>query len=184
MKNALILHGTWGNPEENWFRWLETELTKKGYKVWVPDLPEADKPDIPRYNKFIFDKWQFDSDSILIGHSSGAVAILGLLQELSDNVMVDKAILVAGFKDDLGIKAVKKMFEYQFDWDKIKRHSKKFIFIHSDNDPHVPKEHGEFLQEKLDGELVVLPGQGHFSVSTAGEKYKQFPELLKYIYDR
>jgi len=181
MKNALILHGTWGSPEENWFRWLEAELVKKGFKVWVPQLPEADEPKIHRYNEFIFDKWQFNSDSILIGHSSGAVAILGILQEMPEDIVVEKAILVAGFKDDLGIDAIKKMFEYQFDWDKIKRCAKKFILIHSDNDPHVPLGHGKYLEEKLNGELKILSGQGHFSISTAGEKYKQFPELLQYI---
>lgn len=181
MKNALILHGTWGNPEENWFRWLEAELVKKDYEVWVPQLPGADEPDIPRYNKYIFENWELDKDSVLIGHSSGAVAILGILQELPDDIVIEKAILVAGFKDDLGLEAVKKMMEYQFDWGKIKNRAKKFIFIHSDNDPRVPLEHAKFLKEKLGGELIIMPGQGHFSISTAGEKYKQFPELLNFI---
>lgn len=181
MKNALILHGTDGNSKGEWFTWFREELERKGYKVWLPDLPGADEPEIPRYNHFIFSKWKFDSDSILIGHSSGAVAILGILQELSSSIIIDKAILVAGFKDDLDYDPVKKMFEYQFDWEKIKKHAKEFIFIHSDNDPYVGLEHGEFLKDKLGGELVLLPGQSHFSVSTMGEKYRKFPELLKYI---
>lgn len=182
MKNALILHGTDGCSEDNWFQWLEAELKKKDFKVWVPDLPRADEPNIPRYNEFIFKSWEFDQDSILIGHSSGAVAILGLLQELPENIVVEKAILVAGFKDDLDYPPVKEMFKYQFNWDKIKKNAKKFILIHSDNDPYISLEHGEFLREKLGGELVIMKDQGHFSTETVGEKYKQFPELLKYIY--
>lgn len=182
MKNALILHGTGDNSKENWFPWLKSELENQGYKVYVPDLPNANKPLISRYNQFIFPQWQFDSESILIGHSSGAVAILGMLQELPKNIVVKKAILVAGFKDDLNFDPVKEMFaEYSFDWDKIKKHAREFIFIHSDNDPYIDLKQGEFLKEKLGGELVVLPGQGHFSISTVGEKYREFPELLKYI---
>lgn len=181
MKNVLILHGTGGNSKENWFPWLKNELLKKGYKVWLPDLPGANKPDIPRYNQFIFSKWQFDHDSILIGHSSGAVAILGLLQKLPKDTVIEKAILVAGFKDDLNWEELKMLFKKPFNWEKIKKQAKEFILIHSDNDPYVDLEHGKFLKEKLRGKLVILPGRGHFGISSMGEKYKQFPELLKYI---
>ena len=54
MKNALILHGTDGTPQDNWFSWLGEELQKKGYQVWVPQLPEADKPNPETYNTFLF----------------------------------------------------------------------------------------------------------------------------------
>ena len=79
MKNALILHGTGGDSKENWFQWLKKELESKGYKVWVPDLPGADKPNIRNYNQYLLDNWSFDDETVMVGHSSGAVSILGLL---------------------------------------------------------------------------------------------------------
>lgn len=181
MKNVLILHGTGNNSQDNWFPWLKKELEEKGYKVWVPDLPNSDKPNYERYNKFIFSKWSFDNESLLIGHSSGAVEILRILGALPENIVVKKTILVAGFKDNLNYEPVFEMFEEPFNWEKIKNRCKEFIFIHSDNDPYVSLEHGEFLKEKLGGKLVILKGQKHFSVSTLGEKYRKFPELLKYL---
>lgn len=72
---------------------------------------------------------------------------MGILQELPDTIVVDKAILIAGFKDDLDFDPVTKMFQYQFDWGKIKKHAKKFIFIHSDDDPYVNLNHGRFLEK-------------------------------------
>ncbi len=183
MKNALILHGTNGNSKTNWFDWLRVELEKKGRQVWVPDLPQADKPNIDRYNQFIFanKNWQFTEETILIGHSSGAVAILGLLQALPENVKVDTCYLVGSFRNDLGWEALKELFLKPFNFDLIKKKARRFVFIHSDNDPYCPLEHAEFLAKKLGGELIVKKGQQHFSIITYGEKYQQFPFLLKLI---
>ena len=180
MKNALLLHGTFDNSQSNWLPWLKEQLENRGYKVWVPDLPGADKPNLERYNKFIFSNWQFDVDSVLIGHSSGAVAILGILQNLPSDVVVKKAILVAGFKDDLDWEPLKEI-NFDFDWDKIKARCKKIILIHSDDDPFVPVDQGEFLKEKLGAEMRILKGQQHFSISTMGDGYFQFPPILELI---
>jgi len=182
-KNALILHGTNGNSKENWFDWLKVELEKKNWKVWVPNLPRADKPNIDRYNEFIFANkdWQFSDDSILIGHSSGSVAILGLLQALPKNVTVDTCYLIGSFRNNLGRDDLKDLFLKPFDFDLIKKKAKRFVFIHSEDDPYCPLEHAEFLSKKLNGQLIVKKGQKHFSIGTAGEKYKKFPYLLKLI---
>ncbi len=176
MKNALILHGTNSNSSINWFPWLKKELEEKGYKVWVPDLPHAEKPNIQRYNNFLFANrdWVFDSESIIIGHSSGAVEILGLLQSFPDGTVVNKSILVGSFKDDLGWDSLKELFIKPFDFEKIKKHSEQFIFIHSDNDPYCPLEHAEYLSQKVNGKLIVKKRQGHFS----GEKVT-IPEILE-----
>lgn len=165
MKNVLILHGTGSDSKANWFPWLKSELLKKEYKVWVPDLPHAEKPNIERYNAFLFGNkdWVFDQDSFLIGHSSGAVAILGLLSELPEDTVVDTCILVGSFKDDLGWESLEELFEKPFDFEKIKKHAKRFVFIHSDNDPYCPLDHAKFLSEKLEGKLIIIKDQGHFS---------------------
>lgn len=183
MKNALILHGTNGNSQENWFPWLNQELESRGYKIWVPDLPDADKPNIQRYNQFLLSNkdWSFNEETVLIGHSSGAVAILGLLQALPENVVINACYLVGSFKDDLGWDALKELFVEPFDFDVIKKKFRLFYFIHSDNDPYCPLSHAEYLHDKIGGDLIILPGQKHFSVGTFGEAYRQFPYLLNHI---
>ncbi|MCB9812757.1 alpha/beta hydrolase [Candidatus Nomurabacteria bacterium] len=182
MKNALILHGTDNTSQNNWFPWLKAQLEEKGHGVWVPDLPRADEPNIARYNELLLSgDFDYGDETMLVGHSSGAVAILGLLEALPDEVVVDTAVLVGSFKDDLGWEKLAGLFEKPFDLAKIKTKAKRFVFFHSDNDPYCPLEHAEYLSEQLGGELIVKSGQAHFSVKTAGEKYREFPEVLKIL---
>lgn len=182
MKNAVILHGTSGSADHNWFPWLKTALETNGYKVWVPNLPSADRPNIQRYNYFLFDHgWEFNDETILIGHSSGAVAILGLLQALPISVKVKASYLVGSFKDNLGRDDLSELFAHPFDFDKIKQKSRAFYFIHSDNDPYCPLEHAQFLHAQIGGDLIILPGQKHFSVGTFGPSYTEFPYLRNLI---
>lgn len=181
-KNALILHGTNNDSSGNWFPWLKKELEKRDWLVWAPDLPKSEEPNIARYNRFIFENkdWKFDENSVLIGHSSGAVAILGILQNLPVNTQVDTCILVGSFKDNLDWEALDGLFEKPFDFKKIKSHARKFVFIHSDNDPYCPLEHAKYLSEKLEGELIIKEGQKHFNLEK-GPEYKKFPLMLKLL---
>lgn len=150
MTKFLILHGTGASPEANWFMWLKGKLIRQGHEVWLPQLPDSSKPNTITYNKFIFANKDFpiDSDTILIGHSSGAVEILSLLQHLPmANTVVKAAVLVSAFKDDLGWDSLRGLFDEPFNFDTIKSHCNKFIFLHSDNDPYVELEHAEYLKK-------------------------------------
>jgi predicted alpha/beta hydrolase family esterase len=179
MKNAVLLHGTAASSRGNWLPWLKGELEKVGWSVWVPDLPGAEAPNIERYNEFLFESgYDFNEDTVLIGHSSGAVEILGLLDAFPEGKRVRAAVLVGAFKDDLGREDLKGLFIKPFDFEKIKSRATQFILVHSDDDPFCPLEGAEFIATKLEGELLLQKGQKHFSVGTAGEKYKEFPYLL------
>ncbi len=182
MKKVLLLHGTQGNSTVNWFPWLKNELEQTGLVVWVPDLPQADEPNIERYNQYIFahHEWVFDDATTIVGHSSGSLAALGILQNLPNEVVVERVILIGAFKDDLGWKSLSGLFEQPFDFEKITQHAKEFVLIHSDNDPYCPLDHAEYLAGKLNGKLLVLPGQKHFSEET-NPKYTTFPYLKELL---
>lgn len=183
MKNAFILHATDNTSQGNWYPWVKQQLENSGYNVWSPDLPHAEKPSIRRYNTFLLGnkEWKFDKDTLIIGHSSGAVAILGLLQAFPEGTIVDTCVLVGSFKDNLDWDALNDLFVDPFDFDTIKKRAKRFIFIHSDNDPYCPLDHAKYLSQKLNGKLQIVPGQKHFSIGTMGETYKEFPLLLELI---
>jgi len=187
MKNALILHGAGNTSKGNWYPWLQKELEQQGYTVWVPDMPHPKTPHLMEWKEHIManKEWEFNKESIIIGHSAGATFILGLLESLPRNVQVQKAILVAGFMEE-GEK--KEFHDYKkglikgFDWKKIQKSCRRFYFIASDNDPFLcGDDQAQILQDRLGGEVVLLEGQGHFNTGKGNNKYKQFPEILKYI---
>lgn len=179
MKRALILHGTGGSPEENWFGWLKAELENQGYEVWVPLLPNNDHPDTKTYDDFLLNSdWNFQNN-LIIGHSSGSVEILSLLQALPDDTIIDTAILVGSFEGDLGRDDLKGM-DKEFDLDKIKSKATQFIVVHSDNDPYCPLDGAKSIASKLGVSVTLMPGMYHFGMAQ-DPRFIRFPELLEII---
>lgn len=182
MKNALILHGTDATVKDNWFPWLESKLKKRGYKVWVPGLPRSGKPSMKRYNKFILsNNWKFDKDSVIIGHSSGAVAILGILQTAPKEVVIDTCIFVGVFTGDLGWDPLSELWDVPINYKKIKKQARKFVFLHSYDDPYCPLEHAKELSRELDGELIIEKGAQHFSIDPGGPRFRKLPKILNIL---
>lgn len=179
---ALLLHGTNGSSQSNWLPWLKNELEQAGWQVWTPDLPRANEPHIGRYNQHIFANkdWAYDEDTVIVGHSSGALAALGILQALPEDTKIKEAVLIGSFKNDLGWKNLGGLFEAPYDYDTIRQRAGQFTLFHSNDDPYCPLDHAEYLAEKLGGELHVHPGQKHFSVET-DPKYTEFPQLKAWL---
>jgi predicted alpha/beta hydrolase family esterase len=164
--------------------WLKGKLIGKGHEVWLPQLPNSDKPNTKSYTEFLLanTKFVYDKDTVLIGHSSGAVEILNLLQHLPEESVIKAAILVSAFKDNLNWDSLSGLFIEPLDFETIKKHCPSFTFIHSDDDPYCPIEQAEYLAQQTAGKLITFSRQGHFNTEL-GPQYRQFPQLLDIIYD-
>lgn len=155
------------------------ELEKRGYEVWLPKLPNSETPNMRKYVSFLTSgNFDYNTETILIGHSSGAVAIFGLLNKIETKI--DSAYLVSAFKDNLDWTALDGLFEEPFNFAEIQDKAKKIIFVHSDTDPYGPLADAKHLSEQVSGQLIVLEGQGHFNTGS-NPKYTEFPELLQLI---
>ena len=183
MKNALILHGTDFDKEKkqhfnNWFPWLKKKLEELGYKVWLPELPEAWHPGLERYWNFL-KGFEFNEETILIGHSSGGSMVFGVLHKLPPEKKINLAISVAGFyrDEDWGCS---ELFSEPYDWPKIKQQAKKISIIWSPDDPYISKEQTDYLCSQLNINPLIFPNKKHFNLE-AGQEFKQFPELVEII---
>jgi len=175
MKNAIILHGTGCTPKSYWMGGIASYLEKKGYKVWAPQLPDTDKPDLEKWLPEAL-KGEFTNETVLIGHSAGSPLVLSVLEKLDKPI--HKAILVAGYLNDPSSKILQK----KYNWKKIKRNVKDIIIINSDNDPWgCDDKQGLLLWNHLGGTLILREGEGHMGSDKFKQPYKKFPLLEKLI---
>ena len=180
MKNAIIIHGTEGYPEENWFPWLKRELEGMGYEVFVPQFPSP--PKVPAK----LDEWfgvledyeqRINKDTVIVGHSLGGVFALRILERLKHPIKA--ACLVGtpvGVRPILNYDRDSSFSGFSFDWGTIAKKARNFVVFQSDNDPYVSLGNGKELARKLNVELDFVPNAGHFN-SKAG--YVEFGLLLE-----
>jgi len=170
--NCLIFHGTDGHDQENWFPWLKEELEKMGIETQTPNFPDSKQPDLEKWLEHL-SKYKINQNTILIGHSLGAVLILRLLEK---GVKIKAGFLVAAFANDLGWEVLKRshFFDNQFDWEKIKFNCNHFEVFTSKNDPHLKISDGDFVADNLGVENQILDVDRHFNM-------KEFSLLLEKI---
>jgi predicted alpha/beta hydrolase family esterase len=182
MKKAIIIHGTEGYPEENWFPWLKQQLEERGYDVTVPQFPSPPvvAAKISEWFNVIDNlNYKFDKNTLIIGHSLGGVFTLRILEKLKAPV---KAAFLTG--TPIGVRPILNYDRdvafsgFEFDWEKIKANAKHFEVFQSDDDPYVNLGNGERLANHLGVKLNFIPNAGHFN-KKAG--YTKFPQLLEKI---
>jgi uncharacterized protein len=180
MKNANLFHGTGCNSNSYWFPYVKKELEKQGYDVWVPNLPDADNPDIEKWLPVAL-KGTYTSETVIVGHSAGGPLVLSILEHLNNPICT--AILVAGFGKKLEKdEKPQAILQSSYDWEKIKKNVKDIVFINSDNDPWGCNDtEGRFMFDHLGGTQIILHGEGHMGSDTFKQPYKEFPLLVKLI---
>lgn len=168
MKRAFLIHGWGGYPSEGWRPWLKKKLEKEGFKVKIPAMPDSDKPEMGKWVPFLAKViGKPDAETFLVGHSLGVITILRYLEGLQEGEKIGGAVFIAGFATDLEYPGYKgelsSFFQAGLNWNEIKKHSKGFIAIHSDDDPWVFLKHNAILKENLEGEAIIEHAMKHFS---------------------
>lgn len=180
-QTAFIFHGTGADPSMHWFQWLKSELEDRDFEVFVPEFPTMEGQSLENWLE-VFEEYEdkVDEDTIFVGHSTGAVFILDLL-DLKD-FDVRAAFLIAGFVGPLGLEEFdplnKSFAERDFDWESVRSSCEDFYIFHSGDDPYVPLETSREVQKRVKGERFVDHDAGHYNTESG---YTEFPELLNLI---
>jgi predicted alpha/beta hydrolase family esterase len=180
---VVIVHGSFGNVEENWIPYLKDSLIKRGCEVVVPQLPNGDDQNLANWQSIFLDQvGELDENTILVGHSIAPAFLLALLS--IPNKKVKAFISVSGFLHDLGFPdfdLVNKTFtHYDFDWDTVKSNVHAGFAFHGVDDPYVPVWMGQEIADLLNVKLEEIPSGGHLNESAG---FIEFPILLNKIID-
>ncbi|MDD4290340.1 MAG: alpha/beta hydrolase [Patescibacteria group bacterium] len=182
MKTAFIIHGAYGNNQENWFPWLKSEIEKLNYSVFVPNFPTPKNQNLENWlNIFEEYKKYLSEDSIMIGHSIGVAFILNILENI--DLKINACFSVSGFTDLLDNpefdKINKTFINKKFDFEKIKNNCKKFFIYHSDNDPYVSIDKAEIIAKNLNEKIILVKNAGHFNSKSGYNKFELLIEKIK-----
>ena len=157
---------------EIWYPYVKSELEKLGFDVIAKRMPDPIVAYINIWLPFIKEQIHNSEDAILIGHSSGAVAILRYLEKNK----VKGAVLIGAYHTDLDSDLEKKSgyFDMPWDWEAIKKNAGWIIQFASIDDPFIPVEEARFVNEHTNSEYHEASRDGHFMET-------DFPELVDAI---
>jgi len=182
IKRVFIIHGWGGRPDKGWLAWLNKKLSKKGFEVYLPVMPDAENPKIETWVSYLKKLvGKTDENTYFIGHSIGCQTIMRYLENIKTKV--GGIIFVAGWFTLKGLES-KEEEEIAQPWlktainlNKIKKKAKKIIALFSDDDPYIPLENIKIFKEKLNAKIIIEKNKGHYIENVT----KEIPVVLKEI---
>ncbi len=165
-----------GTPHDNWFPYIKRIFEKLKLQVVARQFPDAFLARSSYWLPFLKDTLKVDEYTIIIGHSSGALAAMRFAEQ---NKLLG-SILIGAMHTDLGIETerLSGYFDKPWDWQAIKNNQQWIVQFASTDDPWIPIREPRFVHKKLDSEYYEFTDQGHFG----GDYYKEeFPELVEII---
>lgn len=159
----------------NWYPYVKERLENLGVEVIAENMPD---PKVARkgiWLPYIKEQLGDSGNSTLIGHSTGAIAVLRYLEKNKCRFV----ILVSCYHTNLGDELEKQggYFDEPWKWDKIKNNAEKIVIFASTDDPFVPISEPRFVKEKLEAEYHEYKDEGHFGL----DKKKEFPEIVTIV---
>lgn len=171
MKKAILIPGNGGaKPTDLWYPYIKKEL-EGNFEVIVKEFPDSVLAREKYWLPFL-EELGADENTILIGHSSGAIAAM----RYAEKHPILGSVLIGTYYTDLGLEneRISGYFDRPWDWNAIQNNQKWIAIFASIDDPWIPIEEPRFLKEKLKVDYFESVDRGHFMGDT-------IPEVVQYI---
>eukprot|EP00727_Mastigamoeba_balamuthi_P006230 m51a1_g2226 hypothetical protein (199) ;mRNA; f:235272-235868 len=159
------------STSSHWYPWLAHEVSSRGYEFVLRNFPDPYGAHECEWIPFLLRDLGAGADTVVIGHSSGAIAAM----RLAENTRLAGIVLVSAYTTDLGDprETESGYFCRPWDWDSIRRNCGFILQFHSVDDPYVPVDAARVVKDELAGsiEYTELGCGGHFLEGV-------FPQLL------
>lgn len=173
MIKVVIIHGNGGcTSQSHWTPWLKTELEKNKITVIAPTMPDNVEAKSSIWLPYMRDKLKCDENTIIIGHSSGAVAAM----RYAEQYKLLGTILIGACYTDLGYASerIAGYYNTPWLWETIKKNQQWIALFASTDDPFIPIQEARHIQKNLTPDYYEFTDQGHFMNKT-------IPDLVSII---
>ncbi len=136
MTKAIFIHGNGGcTAGDIWLPWLERRLSALGIEVINRTFPDNVKARARFWLPFL-EELGADEHTILIGHSSGAVAAM----RFAETHTILGSVSVSVCCSDLGDsgEAASGYYAAPWQWERIRANQQWIAIYNSTDDPHIP----------------------------------------------
>ncbi len=179
MNNYIIMHGSFGSKDGNWFPWLKKELESRNLLVDVPQMPIG----VGNQN---YDSWEkelnklsVNENTTIIAHSIAPVFVCKYL--INNKIKVKKLVFVCGFNNYLGadpdFDAVNESM-FLDNLSDVKKYCDNIICFYSDNDPYVRFDVEKSFADLVSNEQYIIKDGGHINTESG---YTEFKDILKVL---
>lgn len=170
---AILIHGNGGGTADDvWLPWLERSLTDLGLTVINETFPDNVRARSEYWLPHLASLGT-DEDTILVGHSSGAVAAM----RYAETHPLLGSVLVGVCHTDLGDpgEIASGYYRQSWQWDRIRANQQWIAVFSSTDDPHIPITEPRFVAAQLRASCFEFTDRGHFVDDD------EVPEILGYL---
>jgi pimeloyl-ACP methyl ester carboxylesterase len=172
LPKVILIHGNGGSSAGDiWLPWLERELTRLGLEVINRTFPDNVKARATYWLPFL-DELGADENTILIGHSSGAVAAM----RYAETHRLAGSVLVGVCHTDLGDsgEAASGYYRAPWQWQLIRENQPWIGIFNSVDDPSIPIAEARFVAAQLRCKYFEFTNRGHFMDA-------ELPDVLQFV---
>jgi leucyl-tRNA synthetase len=174
----VVLHGYKSGPNKHFHPWLKEQLEAAGHEVVMPELPNADDPDVSEQVAYVRENTKLTEDTTLVAHSLGTVVAMKLLEEIDHPVR--STFLLAPFIDTEFANGKERGYEdtthWQFDAEKIRNNAGQLTNLRPSEDTSISDQQYQRAQETLGGDWKTI------DVTEPHAKGTEEPELLSHLH--
>lgn len=174
---AIIVHGNGDSKcTDHWIPYVKEQLASLGIQALAPQFPDTELARKSIWVPYIKNELQADEETIIIGHSSGAILAMYLAQKME----LLGSVLVGTYHTTLGMESEQASgyFDTLWDWEAMKKNQQWIIQFASTDDPWIPIEEARYVHQMLGTEYYEFHDQGHLGTDV---NKQTFPELVEAV---
>ena len=174
--NVIIIHGNGETTiDDCWYETVARQIGALGLEVVAQTMPMAATAPAHIWLPHIEEELGANENSILVGHSSGAIAAM----RYAETHQIYGSVLVGAYHTDLGNFYERRSgyFNKPWDWGSIRANQRWIAQFASTDDPFIPVEEPRYVRDKLGADYREFTDRGHFQDGG-------FPELTAVIEEK